>query len=119
MVSTLMVALLLGGSARADVITLDNGSVLVGDLGMYQFGGDCHVTVTEGPLLGVAVTVPCRRVARFERSNPNHGNVAVPLPPDPGPPPEAAAPGGPVSLVAAPVAPPAAVAVPTDRKSVV
>jgi len=82
MVPTLAVALLLAGVAQADVITLDNGGVLVGDLGMYQFGGDCHITVTEGPLVGVAVTVPCRRVASFEKTAPIRTNVAVPLPAD-------------------------------------
>lgn len=82
MVPTLAVALLLGGVAQADVITLDNGGVLVGDLGMYQFGGDCHITVTEGPLVGVAVTVPCRRVASFEKTTDSRTNVAVPLPAD-------------------------------------
>ncbi len=114
-------ALAAPAAARADVITLDNGAIIHGDLGMYQLGGDCHITVTEGPLLGSAVTVPCRRVARFERAADGPANVAVPIVEAPAvartpavavaatPPAPVVAP---VAVVAAPVAPPVAAAPP-------
>lgn len=65
-----LVALLLP-TARADAITLDTGAVIQGDLARFEFGGSCQISVTEGDLTGVIVTVPCQRVTSFVRTNPN------------------------------------------------
>jgi len=61
-------ALSLVGAARADSITLDSGAVIEGDLARFEFGGDCQISVTDGPLLGAIVIVPCRRVQSSVRT---------------------------------------------------
>lgn len=66
---------LLAAMALADTITLDSGAVIEGDLARYEMGGDCQVSVTEGPLVGVIVIVPCHRVQAFVRTGP----VEVPV----------------------------------------
>jgi hypothetical protein len=55
-------------TARADVLTLDSGATIEGDLARYEFGGDCQIGVTEGELLGAIVIVPCHRVVSFVRT---------------------------------------------------
>jgi hypothetical protein len=55
-------------TARADVLTLDSGATIEGDLARYEFGGDCQIGVTEGELLGAIVIVPCQRVVSFVRT---------------------------------------------------
>lgn len=59
---------LLASLALADTITLDTGAVVEGDLARYELGGDCQVSVTEGPLTGVILIAPCHRVLAFVRS---------------------------------------------------
>ena len=59
---------LLASLALADTITLDTGAVIEGDLARYELGGDCQVSVTEGPLTGVILIAPCHRVLAFVRS---------------------------------------------------
>lgn len=66
---------LLATMALADTITLDSGAIIEGDLARYEMGGDCQVSVTEGPLVGVIVIVPCHRVQAFVRTGP----VEVPV----------------------------------------
>lgn len=66
---------LFAAMALADTITLDSGAIIEGDLARYEMGGDCQVSVTEGPLVGVIVIVPCHRVQAFVRTGP----VAVPV----------------------------------------
>ncbi|MBM4368477.1 MAG: hypothetical protein FJ102_19840 [Deltaproteobacteria bacterium] len=61
---------LLAAMALADTITLDSGAIIEGDLARYEMGGDCQVSVTEGPLVGVIVIVPCHRVLAFVRTAP-------------------------------------------------
>ncbi len=61
---------LLATMALADTITLDSGAVIEGDLARYEMGGDCQVSVTEGPLVGVILIVPCHRVQAFVRTGP-------------------------------------------------
>jgi hypothetical protein len=62
-----MLWLFLSVPAQADTFTLDNGTMLSGMLAEYNLRGSCQISVTEGPLIGAIVTVPCERVARFER----------------------------------------------------
>ncbi len=59
---------LLASLALADTITLDTGAVIEGDLARYELGGDCQVSVAEGPLTGVILIAPCHRVLAFVRS---------------------------------------------------
>ncbi len=54
--------------ARADTIQLDSGATLTGDLARYEYGGDCQISVTEGPLAGVIAVLPCHRIQSFVRS---------------------------------------------------
>lgn len=61
-------------AARADVITLADGSVLVGDLG-DPVDGACPVTVSEGALSGVSIRVPCARIAAVERTPDGEGGA--------------------------------------------
>jgi hypothetical protein len=68
---------LLVHTAWADAITLDTGAVIQGDLARFEFGGECQISVTEGDLAGVIVTVPCQRVTSFVRTGP-HLRVGVP-----------------------------------------
>jgi hypothetical protein len=84
-------------SAFADTLVLDNGAVLTGSLASYEHGGDCAISVTEGDLRGAVVTVPCTRLARFEK-DPDGDAIVQPLieeialPQSPAPPPLVAAP---------------------------
>lgn len=70
-----MLFALLVAVAQADTITLDTGATIEGDLARYEFGGDCQVSVTEGPLTGTIVIVPCHRVESFVRTQ-----VRTPVP---------------------------------------
>ena len=63
-----MLYALLLSSAWADVIILDTGATLSGDLARYELGGDCQISVTEGDLTGVIVITPCHRVQSFVRT---------------------------------------------------
>lgn len=54
--------------ALADTISLDTGATIEGDLARYEFGGDCQVSVGEGPLTGAILIVPCHRVTSFVRT---------------------------------------------------
>ncbi|MES2637930.1 MAG: hypothetical protein V4850_00545 [Myxococcota bacterium] len=65
----LLASLAVLAPARADSITLDSGATIEGDLARYEFGGDCQLSVTEGPLTGVIVIVPCHRVQSFMRTS--------------------------------------------------
>jgi hypothetical protein len=56
-------------AARADTITLDTGGVVEGELARFEHGGDCHVSVDDGPLQGAIVIVPCYRVVSFQRTS--------------------------------------------------
>lgn len=69
-----MLALVL--AAHADTVTLDTGATVEGDLARYELGGDCQLTVGEGPLTGAILIVPCHRVASFVRT-PSARPVAV------------------------------------------
>ncbi len=74
---------LLATMALADTITLDSGAIIEGDLARYEMGGDCQVSVTEGPLVGVIVIVPCHRVQAFVRTGPVEAPVlAAIVPPE-------------------------------------
>lgn len=75
----LLTLALLSPLALADTITLDNGAVIDGDIAEYQPAGDCRIAVTGGPLEGATVTLPCRRLARFER-DPNDFAPVTPAP---------------------------------------
>jgi hypothetical protein len=55
-------------AARADVITLDSGASIDGDLAQYEYGGDCQIGVTGGGLAGAIVIVPCHRIQSFVRT---------------------------------------------------
>ncbi|MDP2306967.1 MAG: hypothetical protein Q8P18_13160 [Pseudomonadota bacterium] len=66
--SLLLASLAAFAPAWADSITLDTGATIEGDLARYQLGGDCQLSVTEGPLTGVIVIVPCHRVQSFMRT---------------------------------------------------
>ena len=59
---------LLSGPAHAATIQLDTGASVEGDLAVYKLDGDCQISVTDGPLTGSILIVPCARVTRFERS---------------------------------------------------
>lgn len=65
-------------SAQADSITLDSGAVIEGDLARYEYGGDCQISVLEGPLAGVIVIVPCHRVESFTRTTPRQPVALTP-----------------------------------------
>lgn len=54
--------------AFADSLTLDSGATLQGELAVYQYGGDCQISVSEGELRGAIVIVPCAHINRLERS---------------------------------------------------
>lgn len=69
-----MLALVL--AAYADTVTLDTGATVEGDLARYELGGDCQLTVGEGPLTGAILIVPCHRVVSFVRT-PTATPVAV------------------------------------------
>jgi hypothetical protein len=75
-----LVVLLLG-PARAATIQLDTGATVEGDLAVYKLDGDCQISVTEGPLTGSILIVPCARVTRFERAPAPPTLVSVELPP--------------------------------------
>lgn len=85
-------------AAWADTITLDTGGVVEGELAHYEHGGDCRVSVDDGPLQGAIVIVPCYRVVSFVRTSR-------------GPPPAVGAPAAATSPPSEP--PPASVPVPT------
>ena len=86
-----MLWLFLSVPAQADTFTLDNGTMLSGMLAEYNLRGSCQISVTEGPLNGAIVTVPCDRVARFERdpSSAPRSTEVVQITPDPLPTPSA------------------------------
>lgn len=72
----LLTLALLSHLALADTITLDSGAVIDGEIAEYQPSGDCRIAVTGGPLEGATVTLPCRRLARFERDPNDFAPVA-------------------------------------------
>lgn len=76
-----MILALLASLAFADTLTLDNGAVVEGELAAYQYGGDCHISVTDGDLAGAIVTLPCERLTRFERELPVEAPLVEVLPP--------------------------------------
>ena len=67
-VASVIVTFVLVAPARADTITLDTGAAIQGELARFEFGGDCQISVTEGPLTGVIIIVPCQRVESFART---------------------------------------------------
>lgn len=98
-------------AAQADSITLDSGAIIEGDLARYEFGGDCQISVLEGPLAGAILIVPCHRVETFTRTSPRRP-VAVATPAAPGTsyaPPVAAPAPAPVAAAEGPSAEEAAV----------
>lgn len=109
-------------AAQADSITLDSGAVIEGDLARYEYGGDCQISVLEGPLAGVIVIVPCHRVESFARTTPRQP-VALTPPSTRGTSyapaaPVASAPAGAAAPVAARVDSPAAEAAPVGQDEV-
>ncbi len=74
-----MLVLALALTARADTISLDTGATIEGDLARYEVGGDCQISIGEGPLTGAILIVPCHRVASFVRTQ-NRKPVAIGLP---------------------------------------
>ena len=106
-------------AARADVITLDSGASIDGDLAQYEYGGDCQIGVTGGGLAGTILIVPCHRIQSFVRTTTKapeplvgvafddppavvEEDLAAPAPPPPAP------------KVAAPRAAPPAAAIPDE-----
>lgn len=87
-----MLWLFLSVPAQADTFTLDNGTMLSGILAEYNLRGSCQISVNDGPLTGAIVTVPCDRIARFERdeSSPLHAAEVVQVTPEPVPTPPVA-----------------------------
>ena len=62
-----LLALSLTAFASPMLLTMDTGAEIRGELAMYQYGGDCQISVSEGPLSGAILIVPCARLQRFER----------------------------------------------------
>jgi hypothetical protein len=63
--------------ARADSLTLDNGTTLTGTLAAYERGGSCTIAVASGELSGATVVLPCARITRFQH-DPDEFPVAAP-----------------------------------------
>lgn len=56
-------------TAQADSFTLDNGAVIEGRMVVYNYGGECQMSITEGDLVGSIVLIPCERITRFSRAS--------------------------------------------------
>lgn len=59
-----MIALFLS-TALAGTITLDTGTVVEGDLAVYEHQGSCQLSVTDGGLRGSILVLPCSRLVAF------------------------------------------------------
>jgi hypothetical protein len=62
-------------TASADTFTLDNGAVIEGQMVVYNYAGECQMSITNGDLVGSIVIIPCDRIASFSKG------AAVPAPP--------------------------------------
>lgn len=71
-----LLALCMAAFASPMLLTMDTGAEIRGELAMYQYGGDCQISVSEGPLNGAILIVPCARLQRFER-DPSEAAVEV------------------------------------------
>ena len=63
-----MLWLIMSISANADTFTLDNGAVIEGQMVVYNYGGECQMSIIEGALVGSIVIIPCDRIDSFSRS---------------------------------------------------
>jgi len=70
-----MLWLMMNMTASADTFTLDNGAVIEGQMVVYNYSGECQMSITSGDLVGSIVIIPCDRIASFSKDS------AVPAPP--------------------------------------
>lgn len=65
-----MLWLMMNMTASADTFTLDNGAVIEGQMVVYNYAGECQMSVTSGDLVGSIVLIPCDRIASFSKGAP-------------------------------------------------
>ncbi|MFT5679367.1 MAG: hypothetical protein ACI8RZ_000271 [Myxococcota bacterium] len=64
-----MLWMMMAMTAQADSFTLDNGAVIEGRMVVYNYGGECQMSITEGDLVGSIVLIPCDRITSFSRGS--------------------------------------------------
>jgi hypothetical protein len=69
-----MLWLMMNMTASADTFTLDNGAVIEGQMVVYNYAGECQMSITNGDLVGSIVIIQCDRIASFSKG------AAVPAP---------------------------------------
>lgn len=62
-----MLWLMMNMTASADTFTLDNGAVIEGQMVVYNYAGECQMSITNGDLVGSIVIIPCDRIASFSK----------------------------------------------------
>ena len=63
-----MLWLMMSMSANADTFTLDSGAVIEGEMVVYNYGGECQMSVMDGDLVGAIVLIPCDRIVSFSKT---------------------------------------------------
>ena len=63
-----MLWLMMSMSANADTFTLDSGAVIEGEMVVYNYGGECQMSVMDGDLVGAIVLIPCERIVSFSKT---------------------------------------------------
>jgi hypothetical protein len=63
--------------SAADTITLASGTSLEAELVVYQYEGNCQLSVTGGDLAGTILVTPCQDIHSFTRSPPVPSVIAA------------------------------------------
>ena len=63
--------------AQADTFHLANGSTVEGTLATYELAGNCEIFVSDGPVRGSTLLLPCTEIRAFSRPSDARSEVAV------------------------------------------